>query len=289
MGDTDRWPALFDCVVSAVNNASGLRGREAIPMQSASKIMLVVSIALICAAVSVQAQTEKSTAVGKDTAMVNIELKDTPVKQAIDTLFQGTGKSYFILPGVTGRVIDLKLKGITFDEALKVLTDAAGLKYDLEDGVYTIGPADKIAAIAPEKVTGAGPAIKTAPENKVAAKTEEPKQTTVEPQTVAPPPQPTASPTMVVVNQAPAPVFYGHPAPPAFGYDYPPIYRFGNINIVGRGFGSPIVVAGGTTHVVGFGPIPPPPPGWVSPETMRFLRGQWAIQQRPYFITPYPY
>lgn len=262
-------------------------------MQPARTIKLVLLIALITAAVSLQAQTDQSPAASKNAALVSIELKDLPVKDAIDALFQGTGRSYFILPGVTGRVVDLKLKGITFDEALKALTDAAGLAYTVEDGVYTVGPVAKIAVIAPETVTGSGPGAKTAQEYKYPTQSEQPKPAETGPKTAAQPPTSVTegSPTTVIVNEAHAPVYYGHPAPQpfAYNYNYPPIYRFGNVSVVGGGYSEPVVVAGGGPYVFGFGPMYPPPPGWVSPEVMRFLRGQWAIQQRPYFITPYPY
>ena len=43
-------------------------------------------------------------------AIVNLELKDTPVTSAIDALFQGTGVKYYIRPGVSGRVVELQLK-----------------------------------------------------------------------------------------------------------------------------------------------------------------------------------
>lgn len=254
-------------------------------MEPAKIIKLVLVVALITAVVSAQAQTDKSSTAGKDAALVNIELSNTSVKEAIDTLFKGTGRSYFILPGVTGNVVDLKLKGITFDEALRALADAAGLEYTFEDGIYTVGPVRSMVAAAPAQPVGTGPQTGVAPEKPVVT-SDQTKATTVEPRTAAPPPEPvTQGSTQVIINQAPAPVYYGHPTPVPYGYNYPPVQRFGNVSIVG-GF-SPVLVAGGSPYILNWGRRFPPPPGWVSPEVMRFLRGQWAIQQGPYFITPY--
>jgi hypothetical protein len=202
---------------------------------------------------------------------VNIDVANVSVRQAIDTLFEGRGLKYYIQPGVSGRIVQLKLKGIAFDQALKALGDAAGFSFRIEDGAYVIGPGAAEVAI----VHRAAPA-----QTKAQA-----------------PPEPAASPDQsaqgrdqsgrtapVVVNNnisSPPAVNYSPPAP-AYPAPYPdPYYAYGGW--------SPVVNLGSGPYVFGRFPQPPPPPGWVSPDMERLLRFQWAVPTRPGFAAPYPY
>jgi hypothetical protein len=102
----------------------------------------------------------------------------------------------------------------------------------------------------------------------------------------------------VIIGQPPSPVYYGEPGgaysdPYAYNpyYNpsaYPQMYRYGNVQIMG-GY-SPVVVAGGNSSILQRGPLVPPPPGYVGPDLLRFLRTQWAVQNRTYITYPYyPY
>lgn len=195
--------------------------------------------------------------------LVNIELKNVPVKQAIDTIFEGRGLKYYVQPGVTGRIVELKLKGITFDEALKALGDAAGFSFRIEDGVYIIGPSAAQARTAtqqaPQQQPG-GPA----------------RSVTVV--GTAPTPQPAPSGQPIIVNNViPTPPQGGYSGPPA----YPAPYYYG-------GWG-PLVSLNSGPYVFGRFVQPPPPAGWVSPDVERFLRFEWSVPTRPGFAAPYPY
>lgn len=70
--------------------------------------------------------------------LISLELRDTPVRTAIDSLFKGTGVNYAIEPGVTGTIPNLSLKDVTFDQALKTLTRSAGLSYRRDGDIYLI-------------------------------------------------------------------------------------------------------------------------------------------------------
>lgn len=72
------------------------------------------------------------------TSLISLELRDTPVRSAIDSLFKGTGINYAIEPGVTGTIPNLSLKDVTFDQALKTLVKAAGLTYRKDGQIYLI-------------------------------------------------------------------------------------------------------------------------------------------------------
>ncbi len=69
---------------------------------------------------------------------VNIDLKDTDVKSAIEALFRGTGKNYSIDSNVQGTISALSIKDVPFDTALKSLAKSAGLVYRQDAGVYII-------------------------------------------------------------------------------------------------------------------------------------------------------
>jgi len=69
---------------------------------------------------------------------VNLELKDTEVKSAVEVLFRNTGKNFSIDSNVTGTIGALSIKDVPFDAALKSLTKSAGLVYRVDGGVYII-------------------------------------------------------------------------------------------------------------------------------------------------------
>lgn len=71
---------------------------------------------------------------------VNIEAKDVPLSQVIDSLFKDTGLSYTLDPGITHLRVTAVLKNVPFEVALKQVVQAAGAVYRVEGGTYTISP-----------------------------------------------------------------------------------------------------------------------------------------------------
>lgn len=218
--------------------------------------------------------------------LVNVDIRNVPIKQAIDTIFEGTGLKYYVQPGVTGRIVELKLKGISFDEALTALGSAAGFTYSIQDGAYVICPATKASKAA------RGPAPAPQPD------TLPPPQASQAPGGPPPMPQgpaPAWQPAPVVVNN-------NITSPPATivdsggggggggfgGFGFPAAYSVGNTSYY-PGYWPPVQI-GGTPYVYGVSwPQPPPPPEWVTPDVERFLRFEWAVPRRPGFASPYPY
>ncbi|MGQ9454235.1 MAG: hypothetical protein ACUVRS_08665 [Armatimonadota bacterium] len=76
------------------------------------------------------------------TKRINLEVRDVPLTQVIEQLFAGTGLSYTIEPGLQNRKISAVLKNVSFDVALREITRAAGIEYqvDTANGVYTFLP-----------------------------------------------------------------------------------------------------------------------------------------------------
>jgi len=91
---------------------------------------------------------------------VNLELKDTDVKSAIEVLFRNTGKNFSIDPNVQGTIAALSIKDVPFDTALRSLTKSAGLVYRQDGTVYIISMKPDMSTIANNPPP---PQIETAP------------------------------------------------------------------------------------------------------------------------------
>ncbi|MCL5103486.1 MAG: STN domain-containing protein [Armatimonadetes bacterium] len=243
-------------------------------MRSDRVIVLVIVAVFAASYISAVAWAEDGTPAKE--APVNLSLKNVSIKEGIDALFEGRGLKYYIQPGVTGQIVELKLSGVTFEQALRAMVDAADLSYTVQDGSYIIGPGKPKPASSPPEPA---PSVQTPPAQPGTGQYVPPPV-----QGLAPiQPGPT---TQVNVNQAPAPVYYGSPGDLGYGYPYgiPQIYQAGNLRFV---YGwPPVRIAGGDSSILSFGPMIPPP-GWVSPDMLRFLRGYYAVNPRPYFIPGY--
>lgn len=244
---------------------------------------MTVAAAVVAAGL---AWAEPTSAPAKTT--VDLELKDVSVRDAIGKLFEGTGLKYSLEAGVSGQIVELKLRGITFEQALKSLADAADLTYKVTDGVYVIGPAKPTtSSAAAGSGTGAGTASATGGGGAAsgAGGTESLPASKAGEETGA------APTTQVIVNQ-PTPVFYGHP--PAVGhygypayYGEPPVLRVGNVAVFGRY--RPLAVIQGMRVFSPTGVRPPPPYGYVLPDVHRFLRNEYALTARPSVTVSYDY
>jgi hypothetical protein len=94
--------------------------------------------AVACVAVASCAAPILAAEAAQPSANVNLELKDTDVKSAIEGLFRGTGKNYAIDANVTGTISALSIKDVSFDAALRSLTKSSGLVFRQDAGVYII-------------------------------------------------------------------------------------------------------------------------------------------------------
>lgn len=84
---------------------------------------------------------------------VNLELKDTDVKSAIEVLFRNTGKNYSIDSSVQGTISALSIQDVPFDSALRSLTKSAGLIYRVDGGVYIISAKPVSTVVMPDIAT----------------------------------------------------------------------------------------------------------------------------------------
>ena len=80
---------------------------------------------------------------------VTADFRDTDVKSAIQILFDGTGLTYTIEPGVDGEVT-LKLENASFQDALRALLKSAdNLKLRMKENIYVFAPAHELPKPAP--------------------------------------------------------------------------------------------------------------------------------------------
>lgn len=70
--------------------------------------------------------------------VINMELKDMPLPDAIDALLKDTGISYSIEPNAQQLKVTAVLKSIPLDSAFKGVMKAAGAVYRVENNVYRI-------------------------------------------------------------------------------------------------------------------------------------------------------
>lgn len=221
-------------------------------------------------------------------ALVNIDLKDITIEQGIASLFAKSGYKYTIDPGITGRIVELKLKGITFDQALIAFLQAADLTYELKNNVYHIKPNPQPSKATTTIVAQGSPRAAAQPKSgKAVPYPQQPAEQNQNQQVASLPNTGQVNPPtqQVNVNQQ-APVFYGQPSAYPGYCGYPSnFYRVGNLGILGGGCGT-ITVFGGYPYVTTFGTGPLPPEGYVSPDQLRFLRTIKAITPGLYVYGP---
>jgi len=75
---------------------------------------------------------------------VSIESKGLDVRGVVHDLFTQTKRNYVLEPNVRF-VLYLSVKDIEFDEALQIVCKLANLDYQLQNGIYYIGPKKTVA------------------------------------------------------------------------------------------------------------------------------------------------
>jgi hypothetical protein len=70
---------------------------------------------------------------------VTLRLQDTPLRTALQMLFEGSGLQHAVEPGVPNVPITLDIRDVPFDTALRMLMRLAGATYRKESNIYVIG------------------------------------------------------------------------------------------------------------------------------------------------------
>ncbi|MGC8863863.1 MAG: STN domain-containing protein, partial [Armatimonadota bacterium] len=84
---------------------------------------------------------------GADAAMqepskrINLDARDMPLSQVIDTLFKDTGLSYTIDPDIGQLGVTAVLKNVNFETALRNIARAAGVVYRIDGDTYVFASA----------------------------------------------------------------------------------------------------------------------------------------------------
>lgn len=176
-----------------------------------------------------QADTAPGADDSRQTAKVNLELQDVSVSEAIEKLFKDTALKYELKPGVTGRIVEIRLRDIGFEEALGAIAKAARLTYRVSGGVYVIGPSEDAASEKPSDAAGEP----SATEDGAALESAEGELSRPADETA--PVQP--GPLDLLGTLSDAPVYYGQPVPEWLGpgyFPYPYEMRYGNVSVISR-------------------------------------------------------
>lgn len=97
-------------------------------------IGLLCCLALLIAASSVYAADNSS---WRD-RIVDLNLKDVPVNEALANLFRGTGLNFVLDQRLHDIRVTVQLKSVRFEDALNVLTSSAGAMYQVDESETTI-------------------------------------------------------------------------------------------------------------------------------------------------------
>jgi len=102
--------------------------------------LFLLSVPLVAPVRAVQAQPAPPAAQGAEApARISLTLRDTPLRSALQLLFQQTGLQHAVESAVPNAPVTLNLRDATFATALRVVTRLAGVTYRKDGDVYVIG------------------------------------------------------------------------------------------------------------------------------------------------------
>ena len=93
---------------------------------------------------------------------VTVEVKDATLGEALELIFKGTDQSVVVQPAVAGiRPVNLSLKNVQLEDAVKVVAKINGLQYEHVDNLWVVFPEEGVLTVGGVRVPllGAVPAI----------------------------------------------------------------------------------------------------------------------------------
>ena len=232
------------------------------------KLWVATLFAIILTVVCAASYADDNTKLAAKTTMVNLELKNTTVKAAIEAMFKGTGVTCHIGQGVVGTVVELRLKGLTLDQAVHAIADEAGFAVVFENGAYTVGLPSEVSLGRTTKARPVTEDLSPLPElatDSTGKAIDPTKQASVD-----------SSGTAI----DPASAYPGQLGP----YSYQPqMYQFGQLRVVNSS--EPIVLGsqnpGGYTTTLSPSPIMPLAPQPYIPQAFGPIRSFFPTPYRP--------
>lgn len=116
-------------------------------MMKAACIGLAATALAFCPLVGVRSAHAQANAAVKALPPISLDLRDAPIRQALEQLFTNGGVQFSIDNSVTG-YITLKIQDQPFESALRLIMRASSvpLTYTLEGGVYFVKPRPLVTA-----------------------------------------------------------------------------------------------------------------------------------------------
>lgn len=93
---------------------------------------------------------------------VTVEIKDATLEEALRLMFKDTDQSVVVQPAVAGiRPVNLSLKNVLLEDAIKVVTKLNGLSYEHLDNLWVVFPEEGVLTVGGVRVPllGALPAV----------------------------------------------------------------------------------------------------------------------------------
>lgn len=119
--------------------------------------------ALLTAGVALAAAPRAQAQEAETNAKIALELKEVPLRSAIEALFDKTGLQYAVETATPNTPVTLSVRDVDFTTALRTVTRLAGATYRKENAIYVIGPRT-VAIRAPEPVAESfAPVVPAAP------------------------------------------------------------------------------------------------------------------------------
>jgi len=108
----------------------------------------LVSLLVGCSWLFVGEPAAPPTAPAPPAAKVSLELKDVPLRQALQKLFQDTKLQLRVNADVPDRPVVVKIKDVDFETAVRILTRVGGAEYRKQGDQYTVRKGASVA-VAP--------------------------------------------------------------------------------------------------------------------------------------------
>jgi type II secretory pathway component GspD/PulD (secretin) len=131
------------------------------------KKLLAILVGLTLS-LAVSAQQSETTGGESGVKLVTISSKGEDVRSVLHDLFQQAGYSFILEPNVRF-VLYLSLNEMEFEEALQLVCKTASLKFEIQNGVYFVGPAPRRAATNPPSGSAEAKEASAPPQSQIQA------------------------------------------------------------------------------------------------------------------------
>lgn len=120
-----------------------------------SKTLLWLAVPVLTAALVALLLSQATTVVAQSKNRVNAVLRDAPLEEALDVIWNGESRQVTVNPTVAknARPVRLTLRNAAPEDAVRAVVKAAGAEASIEGAVVTVGPEEELDLSAPRLET----------------------------------------------------------------------------------------------------------------------------------------